>query len=231
MKIGFSLWLLIAIGLFGQAYSQDGNPPPKQTTPASSLPPAVSDVVRLAQSGVGDDVVIAYIKNSQVPYNLSANDVLALKNDGFSSQVITAMLNHDQTLRTQPPAPVYEQKTYPPTYQAPPAPAAPASPPVEIPNAPSVPNAPTISPNPTNTFQPPPNGSTAVQPPNSTPTEAIPASPGPSYYWVPGYWSWNGAWVWVGGRWTLRPWPSAVWVSGHWGRYGHRYVWVGGYWH
>jgi len=61
--------------------------------------------------------------------------------------------------------------------------------------------------------------------------EVVPAVPGPDYIWVPGYWGWNGrVWVWVGGRWSVRPWHGAVWVGGHWGRHGRGYVWVGGRW-
>jgi len=230
-----TLWLIMAISALAQvfAHSQDANPPPKQAAPPSSFSPAVADVVKLAQSGVGDDVVIAFIKNSQVPYNLSANEIRALKNAGFSSQIMAAMLNHDQSPRNQSPAPVYQQKPYPPTNQATPAPVTPASPPVEVPNAPTVPNPPTIPSGATNTpsTSPQPNSSTVVQhAPPATPVEVISASPGSNYYWVPGYWYWNGSWVWTGGRWVLRPWPGAVWVSGHWSKHGHRYIWVNGYW-
>ena len=60
--------------------------------------------------------------------------------------------------------------------------------------------------------------------------EVVPVAPGPAYAWVPGYWSWNGRWVWVRGNWGFRPRPHAVWVSGRWVPHGHGYVWVGGRW-
>ncbi len=73
----------------------------------TNVPPGVAEVIRLAESGVGDDVVVAYIQNSQVTFNLSADDVLYLRDIGLSSPAITAMLNHDRTLRNQaPPNPV-----------------------------------------------------------------------------------------------------------------------------
>ena len=35
-------------------------------------------------------------------------------------------------------------------------------------------------------------------------TEIVPMAPGPDYYWVPGYWSWeNGSRIWIYGGW----WP------------------------
>ncbi len=60
--------------------------------------------------------------------------------------------------------------------------------------------------------------------------EVVPMSPGPGYAWVPGYWGWNGEWVWVSGRYVVRPHAHAVWVRGHWSPHGRGYVWVGGRW-
>ena len=60
--------------------------------------------------------------------------------------------------------------------------------------------------------------------------EVVVAAPGPGFLWVPGYWSWHGRWVWVGGSWVVGPHPHARWHAGHWQRHGHTYVWVGGHW-
>jgi WXXGXW repeat (2 copies) len=60
--------------------------------------------------------------------------------------------------------------------------------------------------------------------------EVIPAPPGPHYVWTPGYYAWNGGWVWIGGRYVVRPRAKAVWVGGHWAPHGHGYVWIGGGW-
>jgi hypothetical protein len=50
--------------------------------------------------------------------------------------------------------------------------------------------------------------------------EAGIASPGPDYYWVPGYWDWVGAdWTWVQGTWVRPPHARATWVAP---RYEHR---------
>src|SRR5439155_20357101 len=97
------------------------------TTVATNISPAAADVIRLAESGVGDDVLLAYIQNSQSTFNLGADDVLYLRDVGVSSTVITAMLNHDTTLRNQlaanpnpvPPEPIQEPPP-PPPQEAPP---------------------------------------------------------------------------------------------------------------
>src|SRR2546430_1200579 len=54
--------------------------------------------------------------------------------------------------------------------------------------------------------------------------EAVTPAPNPEFYWIPGYWSWNGGWVWIGGRWGPRPHPHAVWVGPRYVRRGHGYV-------
>ncbi len=208
------------------------------TAPAAvatmNLPPNVAEVVKLTQSGVGDDVVVAYVKNAQTPYNLSANDIITLKNYGVSSGVISAMLNRDQALRSQTVLPGNAPGATPATSVS-------TSPASGIPNAPTAPMAPTVgapvAPTvgaPTAPVPPapaPPTTSTIIeQAPPAPQVEVVPISPGPNYYWVPGYWSWNGGWVWVGGHWAARPWTGAVWVGGGWARHGRGYIWIGGHW-
>jgi hypothetical protein len=98
-----------------------GAPAQAQAAAPVNLSPGAAEVVRLAGSGVGDDVVLAYIQNSQAQFTLSADDVLYLKDIGLSPQVTSAMLSHDSTLRTQP-------QQYAPAAPAAPAPVAPGTP-------------------------------------------------------------------------------------------------------
>ena len=78
---------------------------------------------------------------------------------------------------------------------------------------------------------PPPPGAVVVnEAPPTPPAEVVVAAPGPAYSWVPGYWSWQGRWVWVAGCWKARPHPHAVWVSGRWVHHPHGYYWVEGHW-
>jgi hypothetical protein len=110
---------------------------------AQALAPNTAEVVKLSQSGMSDDVVIAYVKNSQTSYNLSADDILALKNSGVSSPVVATMLIHDTALKskttvapvavaappaapvvqTPPPAPQPDVVVVPPPVTVVPAPA------------------------------------------------------------------------------------------------------------
>ncbi|MCX6930073.1 MAG: hypothetical protein NT154_43710, partial [Verrucomicrobia bacterium] len=157
----FGLVAALAFPLMA-AYGQVPEAPvpgaPTQAPPTApvNLSPGAAEVVRLAGSGVADDVVVAYIQNSQAPFNLSAEDVLYLKDIGLSPQVTSAMLTHDSALRGQPQqyapaatAPTVPPGTAPPTYQWQP-PAVPAAP------APTEPPPPVAAPPPTYVTTAPP---------------------------------------------------------------------------
>ena len=53
----------------------------------------VSEILKLAQAKIGDDTIIAYIKNSRNSYGLDANQIIYLRQQGISDAVVTAMLN------------------------------------------------------------------------------------------------------------------------------------------
>ena len=67
-----------------------------------NLSPAAADVVKLAQSGVGDGVVVPFVQNTQSQFGLSADDIVYLRDLGVSESVITAMITHDQGTPGQP---------------------------------------------------------------------------------------------------------------------------------
>ena len=56
-----------------------------------------NEVIRLAETGVEEEVILAYIENSQSPFALSAEDIIYLKDLGIAAPVIAAMLasGHD----------------------------------------------------------------------------------------------------------------------------------------
>ena len=55
----------------------------------------------------------------------------------------------------------------------------------------------------------PDNTVVVVSQPPAPYAEVIPASPGPAYVWVGGFWNWNNSrWLWVRGHWDVRPYPA-----------------------
>ena len=65
------------------------------------------------------------------------------------------------------------------------------------------------------------------------PVYAQPISPGPGYYWVPGYWAWSpdyDDYYWVPGTWVMPPAIGVLWTPGYWAFSAGRYTWVPGYW-
>lgn len=123
--------VLVMVGLalplsLGHAQTADtgdaGAPPPDSgAASAATLSSSAAELVRLAQGGTSQDVLLAYVQNATIPFSLTADQILYLRDLGIPSDVITAMLNRDSAMRNQPQTYNYNQQAYPPTV-APPAP-------------------------------------------------------------------------------------------------------------
>jgi hypothetical protein len=61
--------------------------------------------------------------------------------------------------------------------------------------------------------------------------EPVPSAPGPGYYWVGGYWQWNGyRYVWTRGHYAYPPYGGATWHPGHWAHNRYGWSWRPGHW-
>ena len=72
------------------------NVPP--APPAVSLSKGVAEVVRLAQSGVDEGVLLAYINSVNSQFNVGSDQILYLNDIGVSSGVIKAMMDRDMAI-------------------------------------------------------------------------------------------------------------------------------------
>ena len=88
---------------------------PPDIYPTSPL----AQVVRLTQAGVDESIIMAYVTNSGSTFNLDSDKIIYLKDLGLPSEVVTAMMQHDQRLQQQMATTAYQ----------PPAQPAPAPPP------------------------------------------------------------------------------------------------------
>jgi len=59
------------------------------------ISPGLSEVVKLAQAGVGEEVILAYVEKYSGQFNVGADQILYLNDLGVSGTVITSMLKHD----------------------------------------------------------------------------------------------------------------------------------------
>jgi len=108
-------------------------PVPEIVTAPAKLSPGLSEIVQLAQAGVGDDVLLAYVENSPTSYKLEVDEILYLHDLGISAEVIAGLVRHGQS--SAEPAPTLAGATPEPSKPAenvntnPPPPAAEAVPP------------------------------------------------------------------------------------------------------
>ncbi|HWD91317.1 MAG TPA: DUF6600 domain-containing protein [Verrucomicrobiae bacterium] len=197
------------------------------TVQAQSLPSGVQDAVKMKQAGLSDDVIVSQIKSSGATYNLTADQLIYLKNQGVSEAVIKALISGNGGA----PAPTAP----PPTIATPPL--APTTPPPapEPPPAPGVASAPTA----------PPPAAPGVS------FEAFQAQLAPYGNWisVPGYgpcWEpavavadplWrpyldSGHWIYTDQGWSWQsdyPWGDIAFHYGRWFRHNGIWAWVPGY--
>ena len=201
------------------------NPSP---LPAPTPPPTLvlqaetQQIIKLAQAGLIDPVLKAYILRSTNLFQLTSEDIVYLNDVGISSEIIEAMLAHDNTLGVAQPTITVAA--------AQPNNAPSAAPLVEvtsnlIPNAATVPNAPTVPDAPTvgSPGAPPAQAITVLPPQQPVTQQYFQTSLSPYGNWVnvPGY----------GLCWQ----PTVATTVVDWRPYGHSGRWLysdyGWYWH
>jgi hypothetical protein len=90
-------------------------PAPASETRPVQLSSGVAEILKLGHARVGDDVIIAFIRNSGKTYHLSASEILYLRAQGVSDQVVTAMLNAQQNVATTVTQPAPQPASTEPT--------------------------------------------------------------------------------------------------------------------
>lgn len=184
------------------------------------LSPAASEIVKLAQGGVSDSVMLAFVTNTPRTFNLGSDQIVYFNDLGVGSDVLTAMIEHDRLLR--------EGGGALPAMAAAPAPAAPDVQAVQ-------PDAATIAAAAAPQAMEQPQATATEVPPAPATTEAVPAPPpNVTYNYFYDSLSPYGTWVEVDGY--GRCWqPSVVVLQSGWRPYCHGGRWVysdyGWYWH
>jgi hypothetical protein len=81
------------------AASEDA--PGVQNAPAAQFSAGVGDILKMVEAKVDPEVIKAYISSSPIAYNPSAAEIIALKDRGVGSEILTAMLQHGAEVRAQ----------------------------------------------------------------------------------------------------------------------------------
>ena len=101
------LKISIAAGALAMAV---GSSLAQDATAAPQLPYGVSEVVQLAKANISEDTIVSFVQNSGNSYNLDANQIIYLKGQGVSANVINAMIGQRNrpvaTTATVPETPV-----------------------------------------------------------------------------------------------------------------------------
>jgi len=77
---------LLALGIF--AFAQE-------SASTGTLSPAAQELLKMARAGVDESVLLTYVRTSQAPFALSADDVLSLKAAGLPQSVIAEALSRN----------------------------------------------------------------------------------------------------------------------------------------
>lgn len=64
----------------------------------------VGEIIRMASSGVDQEVLAAFVTNSPAIFSLTADEVIYLNDIGVPGELVTTILHHDQVLRGNVPA-------------------------------------------------------------------------------------------------------------------------------
>jgi hypothetical protein len=206
-----------------------------QTAP--SLPPGVQDVVRLVKADLSEDVILAHIRNTGAYYNLSADQLIYLHEQGVTQNEIKSLLGAGSpavpaspapasapapVVASPPPTPVVTVPSPAPAEQYAPVPVAPAAP-----VTPAVPAAQALT---LDSFraQLASYGTWVDAPGYGLCWRPLVAATDP--YWRPycdqGHWLYTAdGWFWQ----SDYPWGDIVFHYGRWHRDSLGWVWVPGY--
>lgn len=69
------------------------------TSVQTNVSSSVTEVIKLVNSGVPDELVHTYIENSQAPFNITPDNIIYLNSLHLPANTITAMMQHDRALR------------------------------------------------------------------------------------------------------------------------------------
>jgi hypothetical protein len=80
--------------------------PALEAPPSVRFTPAAGEIVRMADSGLGESVMLAYVTNAAGAFDLKADEIIYLNDIGVPATVVSAMIQHDGALRQSAAQPI-----------------------------------------------------------------------------------------------------------------------------
>jgi len=177
---------------------------------------AVNEVLKLKGAGLDEETIVAFVKNKNLNYDLSADDAIRLRDQGLSSSVLNAMLASGKDVSTPP-------TTLPPSISQTPGSAQPLPPPF---GPPGIASQPAFSPDVAYFYQElDPYGHWIFAEDNQwcwQPAVVV-GNAGWRPYWDQGHWVYTDhGWYWA----SDYPWGWAVFHYGRWHLHPHHgWIW------
>ena len=94
LLLAFSL--LLTLPLFALDATTDAN---ATRNDRARRPLVIDDVIRMSQSGVSDDAIIAYVKKYRDRFDVNADDVIAMNDAHVSKDVVRAVVDESAVRR------------------------------------------------------------------------------------------------------------------------------------
>lgn len=101
-SFAFALGATLAVAsLLPASLSAQSTPDANETRLMQSLkiPSNLDEIAQLSKAGVGDAVILAYIKDSPTAYNLNASEIIKLRDQGVSPEVTAALIQRGTEVR------------------------------------------------------------------------------------------------------------------------------------
>ena len=102
--IAIAVAIAAAAAADSQAQEQPIPPPATESAlPANIIPGSpLAEVIKMLQAGVDLSTIQSYVQNSPNPFNLDADKILFLKDEGAPNDLINAMMDRDKALAATP---------------------------------------------------------------------------------------------------------------------------------
>lgn len=107
-----AVWLVMGMAGIGRSFAAEDEtpapPPPPSANHSSSndlsrlvLSPGLREIIKMVRANVAPQVLTAYISNSSIAYDPTADEIIALRKMGVPDNVLVALLTRGSQLRTQ----------------------------------------------------------------------------------------------------------------------------------